>query len=201
LIPKYLIILSLSFLPNITFAQQLPPLDSLLCAVENYYKQYNAAQITEFLETTKMRWLNYLPSPVLYPFDGYRIGFNFNLSAPIQEIRIRNLSKNRIASITRRNQLDCQDTRQEVYVTYLSIKALIQLFQAKDSLSSLNDQIFQIAKSQYERNELTPSAFIASQNQYFQYKLNRQTEYNSIIQSIYQLQLKAKAVRMGPTGF
>ena len=169
----------------------LPEIDSLDCSIDTYYDDLTESEVQEFKSSNKKRWLNYLPSPGYSPFSG---GFTFsiNLAAPLQEAKFSNISKNKIASIKRINMLGAKLLKNEVYCDYKAVEISITEFKLKDSLEYLKLKAFKIFKTQYERNEITPSDFLAKQYEIQSIQTARIIERNNIYKSILLLLLKSK---------
>ncbi len=169
----------------------IPDLDSLTNSLDKYYNNLRTAQIAEFKESQKNRWLSYIPSPGYSPFTG---GFtlSLNLSGPIQELNSRQLRKQKIEAIQRTNKLLSEDAKIDVIATYYSIKLSIEEYNLKDSLDHLKQKSFFLSSTQYERNLVTPSEFLSIQQNYENYKLQRLSEGYNIRRSIFLLLIKSK---------
>ena len=169
----------------------LPNIDSLYGSIDTYYEDLTESEIQEFNSTTKKRWLNYIPSPGYSPFTG---GFtlSINLAAPIQEAKLNTMSKNKIASIKRINQLAAKSLKNEVLSDYKAVEISIIEFKLKDSLAYLKLAAFNIFQAQYERNEITPSDFLAKQYEIRSIQTQRIMERNNIYKDILLLLLKSK---------
>ena len=121
----------------------LPPLDSLYASIDDYYDDLSDSQIEEFKSSTKGHWLQYLPSPGYSPFTG-GFSFSLNLSAPIQEAKLRRAAKNKIASIIRLNKLEAQSLKNEVYTDFKALENSINEFHLADTLENLKIEAFKI---------------------------------------------------------
>lgn len=187
------ILFALLILTNSVTAQtfDLPDIDSLYDCVEDYYDNLTEAETNEFKQSTKGHWLNYLPSPGYSPFTG---GFTFslNLSAPIQEARLRQASKNKIASIIRLNKLAAQSLKNEVFTDFEALENSINEFNLGDTLVFLKIKAFNLFKTQYERNEITPSDYLAKEYEIQQIQTARIIQRNNIYKSLLLLLLKSK---------
>lgn len=133
-----------------------------------------------------------MPSPGYSPFTG---GFTFsvNLSAPITEIKSKQLSKQKIQSIQNINALTALALKNEVAANYKAVEIEIYEFHAKDTLDYLTLQAFDLSKSQYQRNQITPTEFFAAQKNFQSWKVQRTVETDAINISILQLFIKSKA--------
>ena len=169
----------------------LPEIDSLYASIDNYYDDLTESEIEEFKSTKQKRWLNYLPSPGYSPFTG-GLTFSVNLSAPIQEAKLSTISKNKIASIKRINLLAVKSLKNDLYNDYKAAELSIIEFRLKDSLEYLKLAAFKIFQVQYERNEITPSEFLAKQYEIRSVQTQRIIERNTIYKSILLLLLKSK---------
>ena len=188
---KNLIILLCFF--NSAYAQNfyVPQIDSLYSYIEQYYKDLTASQIEEFKSVNKYRILNYIPSPGYSPFTG-GFSLSFNLSGPIQEIKFKNISKHKTTSIEKINKIQCISLKNNVFVDFKALELSISEFHAKDTLVYLKQEAFNLAKTQYSRNELTPTEYLARQYEIESLKVQRMQEANSIDKALLQLLLKAK---------
>ena len=185
--------LYLLMLTNTAFAQtfSLPEVDSLYETVDDYFEELTDAETKEYKQTTKGRWLNFLPSPGYSPFTG---GFSFglNLSAPIQEAKQRKLSILKIQSIKKINLLQASALKTEIFMAYETIKIAISDYHNKDSSVHLKEKAFQLYSSQYARNEITPSDFLGKQYEIQNIHTQRLFEANEIYKSILLLLIKSK---------
>ena len=169
----------------------LPEIDSLYDSIDTYYDDLTDSEMQEFKSSNKKRWLNYLPSPGYSPFTG---GFTFsiNIAAPLQEAKFSNISKNKISSVKRINKLAAKLLKNEVYCDYKVVEISITEFKLKDSLEHLKFKAFKIFQTQYERNKITPSDFLAKQYEIQSIQTARIIERNNIYKSIMLLLLKSK---------
>lgn len=169
----------------------LPNLDSLFDSIDSFYTNLSDAETHEFKQESKGRWLNYLPSPGYSPFTG---GFTFslNLSAPVQEAKAKKLSAFKIASIKKINLIQASSLKNEVFADYEACRLSILEYHSKDSSVQLRHKAFNLYRRQYERNELTPSAFIANQVEMETLTVQRIAEANNIYKSILSLIIKCK---------
>lgn len=188
---KSIILLMLFYGSAVAQGITLPNIDSLDVCIDDYYDDLTEIEIQEFKSTTKNRWLNYVPSPGYSPFTG---GFtlSINLAAPIQEARISTISKNKIASIRRVNQLAAKSLKNEVFSDYKAVEISIIEYNLKDSLTYFKLAAFSIFQTQYERNEITPSDFLAKQYEIASIQTQRIVERNAIYKTILLLLLKSK---------
>jgi hypothetical protein len=163
----------------------------LFDSIDSFYSNLSEAETHEFKQSTKGLWLNYLPSPGYSPFTG---GFTFslNLSAPIQEAKSKKLSVLKIASINKINMLQASSLKNEVFADYEACRLSIFEYHSKDSSVQLKHKAFNLYCRQYERNEITPSAFIANQIEMETLNAQRIAEANNIYKSILSLVIKSK---------
>ncbi len=169
----------------------LPSIDSLYGNIDTYYDELTEIEIQEFKTTTKKRWINYLPSPGYSPFTG---GFtlSINLAAPIQEAKLSAMAKNKIASIKRTNRLTGKTLKNEVFGDYKAVEISLNEYKLTDSLVCIKMAAFKIFQAQYERNEITPSDFLAKQYEIRSVQTQRIIERNSIYKAILLLLLRSK---------
>lgn len=188
---KHLLILLFFFGSASAQSFQIPSFDSLCFYVEDYYHELTDSENEEFKASSKHRWMNYLPSPGFSPFAG---GFTFslNLSAPLQEIKNKHQSKQKIISTKRVNQIQCSLLINEVFADFKGLENTINEFQSKDTLVKLKHKAFDLAKTQYQRNELTPTEFLSKQFEIESLNVQRIAEANAIYKSILLLLIKAK---------
>ena len=171
---------------------QLPPLDSLYRCVDQYFAELTIAQTEELKEQRKGRWLDYLPSPGYSPFQG---GFtlSMNLAAPLGEIKMARQQKLKLQSIRSLNAMDCAALKSAVTADYKSLQDAVQEYAAKDTVQRLKQTAYNLYRSQYDRNEMTPSEFLGKQQEWEMFKIQRLSECNALRRSLVQLLLKAKA--------
>lgn len=168
----------------------LPPLDSLQASVQAQWEATTKAQLEEWQQSRKYRWINYLPNPGFNPFTG---GFNiqFNLAAPLAEFKTAEANRQKILSIKRMNELEAEKIKNTVQARYASVKNAIAEYEAQDSLVYFKEIAFDLYSKQYQRNEMTPSEYLARQQERQQFQLARLREAHSIHESIRQLLLLA----------
>ena len=169
----------------------LPIYDSLCSCIDSYYDDLTEAETDEYKHLQKFRWLNYIPSPGYSPFTG-GFSFSLNLSAPIQETKARQQSDLKIQSIRKTNILHRELLKQQVKSDIKGLQNSIFEIRSRDTLEYLKNEAFNLSKNQYQRNEITPTEFIARQIEYLGYKISRITEVNAIKQKIFELLLKCK---------
>jgi hypothetical protein len=162
-----------------------------LYSVDEYYNNLCTAQITELKQTNRFRFLNYLPSPGYSPFTG-GFSLSFNVLGPLQEFRNKNLTTQKILSIQEINQLQCSSLKNEIKADYQLLTMSIDQYYSRDTLDQLTLKAYDLSKKQYQRNEITPSDFIAIQKNYESYKISRTAEANTIRKEILQLLIKSK---------
>lgn len=189
---KKILIALLLFSAGVT-AQDLsvPSYDSLCSCIDSYYGELAGAETNEFNQQRKGRWLNYVPSPGYSPFTG-GFSLSLNLSAPLQEAKARRQAVLKIQSITRTYFLATSQLKQQVKADIKVLQNSIFEVRLSDSLEYLKDKAFNLVKHQYDRNEITPTEFIARQIDYMTYKASRISTVNAIKQKIFELLLKYK---------
>ena len=169
----------------------IPSVDSLCDCVDSYYDDLTDSEAEEFKEERKSRWLNYVPSPGYSPFTG-GFSLSLNLSAPFQEAKARRQAALKIRSIGKGYTLTANLLKQQAKADIKALENGIFEVHSRDSLEYLKDKAFVLATHQYNRNEITPTEFIARQIDYMTYKISRISEMNSIKQKIFELLLKYK---------
>lgn len=169
----------------------LPDKDSLFTSIDNYFNALTDADTEAFQEINKGRLLNYLPSPGYSPFTG---GFTLsvNLSAPLQELRLKRLSKQRIQAINKQYKLQAETLKNEVFADLKALEISIQDYHSKDTLVHLKEKAFKLAHIQYQRNQSTPTEFLAKQYDIEALHVQRINEANLIHKQILLLLIKAK---------
>lgn len=169
----------------------LPDLDSLLAFADVFYCNLADAETEEFQQENKHHWLNYLPSPGYSPFTG-GFSFSMNLSAPIQEMKLRHTAAQKIRSIKRVQSMNAEILKNEIFSDYKALEILISQYHSKDSLEYLTHEAFNLSSSQYARNEITPSDFISKKIAMENFTAQRIAEANNIYKSILLLLIKSK---------
>ncbi len=137
----------------------LPNLQVLYKSIDIYYNNITNIQANEIKQTSKFRWLSYVPSPSYSPFTG---GFTFsmNLSGPLNEVRNNHTTKAKITAIQLTNQAAANDLKNSIYTDYQRIKNSISEHTQRALLDSLNNQAFGLSQKKYNDSELTPSEFL-----------------------------------------
>lgn len=186
-------ILIFLFFPLLGNAQpvQVPSMDFLKSSIDSFHHQQAEAEILEFRESTRGRWLNYLPSPGYSVITGFSL--NFNLSAPVQEARARKLERGRIAAIRRQHLLESERLDQEVAADHEALESAVNAFQAGFTIDSLQAQLFQLSMLQYKRQELTPTEILNRQQSYEVFKISRLNQLNALRRQRLDLLTKAHA--------
>lgn len=169
----------------------LPDLDSLRISIDLYYSELSASQIEEHQQSAKGRWMNYLPSPGYSPFQG---GFtlSLNITAPLQEIKLNKQTAAKIRSIQRLNDMQAQILKNEITADYTTLEMMIEEYNSKEGIEKLKRQAFDLVQKQYQRNELTPSDYLAKETEYQTFVATRLAERNNIYRAINNLLLKAR---------
>lgn len=168
----------------------LLPIDSLCKSIDSFYQQNTLAQLLELKQSGKYRWVNYLPNPGFNPFTG---GFSiqFNLAAPLQEFKTGFAASQKMASIIKLNQMEAEKIKNTIRAKHEAIAFAIKEYEAQDSLVYFREIAFDLYSKQYQRNEMTPSEFLAKQQERQQFQLARLKEANTIKEAIRQLMLIA----------
>lgn len=163
----------------------------MLNSVDKYYNNLCTAQIAEFKESQKNRWLSYIPSPGYSPFTG---GFtlSLNLSGPIQELNSRQLRKQKIEAIQSTNKLEAETLKNEVFADLKTLEISINDYHSRDTLVHLKEKAFKLAENQYKRHFSTPTEFLARQYEVESIHVQRINEANLIYKQILLLLIKAK---------
>lgn len=169
----------------------LPELDTLFRAVDRYYSELTAAQQVQLKEDSKGRWLNYLPSPGWSVITGFSV--NFNLSAPVQEAKARRQMKAQAESIARQNDIARQQLRNEVHAGWLKLSRQIRAFQGRQKLDATRQKIWAITAAQYDRKEITPTAYLTKLQEREETAQAIEMEAATIQDEILLLLVKAKA--------
>lgn len=169
----------------------LPPLPVLTHSIDAYFLTRTDIQISELTQSKKYRWLAYLPNPGYSPFVG---GFNLslNLAAPLQEIRLSHTTRQRVKYLQRINTADADALKNEVTVEYYALQYLLEAHTKKTRLDSLENLATQLVERKYQKNELTPSQYIAEMKAHELFLVTRRREENEIRQAMHTLFLKAK---------
>ena len=187
------ILFSLLLFSTNIFAQDfsISSYDSLCLYIDFYYEELTDAETDEYKQSNKHRWLNYLPNPGYSPFTG---GFtiSLNISAPVQEIKSRKLSEQKIQSIKKLHKLQAFSLKIEVFADYKSLQNSIFEYRSRDSLEYFTHEAFKLYTSQYARNEMTPSDFIGKKIAMENFIAQRISEAHNIYQSILLLLIKCK---------
>lgn len=199
---KTLITICIAISINSAKAQDfdLPDINNLIESVEDYYKELSNSQTKENEETTKMRWLNYIPSPSYSPFTG-GFGATLNLSAPIQEVNARRTRRLKNASIKKLNKLQSEELKNQIKYQYQTIKITIEEYYQHKIVDSLRKKSFILSEKFYSKNQITPSEFLQIQQGFELYKLSRIVEANNIKKSIIQVCINAKKAATANSDF
>jgi len=192
---KTILTIFLIVLLKATSAQniELPSLFELTESIDNYYNELTASQKKEHEETNRLRFLNYIPSPSYNPFAG---GFaaTLNLSAPLQEFKIKRDKRQRNASIEKLNELQAKELKNKIFLQLKSIKISISETTSKNIIDTLKEKSYNLSSQQYEKNDISPSEFLQVRQNFEAYKIQRQTEKNEVNKQIIQLLIDAKKI-------
>lgn len=169
----------------------LPELDSLHTSIDRYFSEFTASQLEEYRQSAKGRWMNYLPSPGYSPFQG---GFtlSLNVMAPLQEIKLAKQTAAKTSSIQRLNGMQAQVLKNEITADYTTLQMMIEEYNSKEGIEELKRQAFDLVQKQYQRNELTPSDYLARKMEYQTFMATKLAERNNIFKAINNLLLKAR---------
>ena len=170
---------------------QLPPIEKLYFSADTHFANLADIQSAQVRESTKYRWLSYLPNPGYSPFTG---GFTFslNLIAPLQELRLRDNQRSKIEAIHRASILEANDLRNSITTDHYAIQNKILDYELGYSVDSLQKTAFDLSSKKYKSNEITPTEHISASKVWEEYKRSRQKEENAIREAINNLIYKAK---------
>lgn len=178
-------------LPERQNAQALPPLAVMLAAVDTFYAAQTTIQTAEVAQSKKYRWLAYMPNPGYSPFVG---GFNvsFNLTGPLQEVRLNHTARQKVKYLDLANAAAARDLKNEVTADYYAVENLIETHTKKTRLDSLESLATQLVERKYQKNELTPTQYIAEMKAHELFLVTRYQDQSKIKDAIHTLLLKAK---------
>ena len=191
---KFLLPISLLLIGSPCLAQvdfNLPPLGKLYASVDSFYHVQADIRVIEVKQTKKYRWLAYLPHPGYSPFVG---GFNFtvNLTAPLQEIRLNHTIRQKIKYVELSSAATAVELKNELTADYYALENQIEAHTKKDRLDSLENLAIQLVERKYQKNELTPTQYIAEMKGHELFLVARRREKDQIKEAIHALFLKAK---------
>jgi hypothetical protein len=168
-----------------------PKLDNFKASINNYYLKKSNAECQEFKTTQKTSIWDLMPNPSYSPFTG-GFGASLNLQTLITGKRQKQEKRQKIASIIRLNQLEAEELKNEVSGNYEAILISINDFLERQKLAEIRQKLFNIYRQQYEKNEITPTAFISHEFEIESLKIERKTQENLIKKDILLLKIKAK---------
>jgi hypothetical protein len=162
-----ILILSLFFIPQHDTIN-IQELETSLIEFYNFKKQ---SEIIEYSQVEKFRFLKFLPMPSLVQIDG---ALRFQVSFSVQQIygfaQEQAKREQTILSIEQKNKVELQKEIQKLRKEILSYNSIISLLEERQrrmqidsSLVNIEQQLFDIEKSKYERNEISPSDFLNAQ--------------------------------------
>lgn len=168
---KILCILFLITTPTDT----LPPTDSLIQSLVQFYEIEAHANIQEYQYKEQYKWMKYVPNiGVGYNLQGNpRPTINFSLNTIYQYYNDKSRKNAKIKSIIQKNEVKLNRELMQLHSQLAKLKlkkqAITQsqlLLQKEKQLLELETQIFNIQKSKYDRNELLPSQFLKLKKSY-----------------------------------
>jgi hypothetical protein len=181
-----IIILSLFFLPQ----NDTINIDTLERSLIEFYSFKTQSEIIEFSQVEKLRFLKFLPVPALVRIDGaLRFQMSFSVAQIYGFANEQAKREQSILSIQKSNEselnTELQQLRNDYYVYQNTLKILERKrenLKTEAEILRIETQLYDIDKSKYKRNELSPAQFLLSQKSLINAKAKFESKEFEILQ-------------------
>lgn len=140
-------------------AQIITPLDSLEASLTRYYHSMNAAEITEYSESSRYNWLYFVPS-IGYDFVGHNYMVTYNLSNLGSFAKAREAKANKIHAIEKSGVLSLENALLQLRASYEQINNLIDRFAYDQYILDTERELFSIYQRQYQKDEINHEEYL-----------------------------------------
>lgn len=137
-------------------------IDSLVASCSKYYEQKTVAEVEEFKQLRKYKFLRFLPS---FGYSLQRADFivSLNTNGVISYLENKQIRHNKIASIILQNKLLLEQDLRTLTLLENKIKEVQKQQLTAQKIIEIDQKIFKIKETQYNQAELEPLLFLQAQ--------------------------------------
>lgn len=189
---KYIFNVMLLFFFHVVFSQtDSLEVDSLESSCRRYYELKAQAEIEEFKQVRKYKFLRFLPT-IGYAIARQSLVVGVNSSSAIKYLEDKQIRRNKVSSIVQSNNLALERDLLQLHLLKQEIRQVQEKYQTALATIEIERKIFRIKKQQYNQAELEPLLFLQSQKTLLQQEQKvKDIQYN-IFQLNQQLLIIAK---------
>lgn len=160
--------------------------DSLEISCQKYYEQKTTAEVEEFKQLRKYKFLRFLPS---FGYSLQRADFivAINTNGIISYMEDRQIRDNKVNSIILTNKLLLEEDLRNITLLKKDLQELEKQKNVLQEILEIDQKIFEIKQTQYKQAELEPLQFLQAKKSFIQ----QQQQVENIN---YQLFLKKQAL-------
>lgn len=155
-----------------------PSLAALLSAVDSFHVAQCAAELEEFQESKKGRWLAWLPNigasyvPSLEPGqpDRLRPTISYSLGSVERNIRQSEVLKAKRHAIEERCRLDAQQMKEKVWEMYRRRTLLLEQLTHQEEVFAIDTQLFDFYTTQFKEVKIPADFYLGEQRKYLDKK-------------------------------
>jgi hypothetical protein len=156
--------------------------DSLKVSCEAYYQTKAEAEIEEYKQLKKYKFLRFLPS-LGYSILRSDFVVSLNTNGAISYLENKQIRNNKISSIILQNNLLLSSALREIAMKQSELEKVITQKKNIHKLVELEKQIFKIKKRQYENAELEPLLYLQAQKTL----INQEQKLEDINYKVFQI--------------
>jgi hypothetical protein len=158
--------------------EAFPPLAILLAAIDSFLATQCAAELEEFQESKKGRWLAWLPTigasyvPSLEPGqpDRLRPAISYSLGSVERNIRQSETLKAKRHAIEERCRLDAQQSKEKVWEMYQRRTLLLEQLTHQEEVFAIDTQLFDFYTTQFKEVKIPADFYLGEQRKYLDKK-------------------------------
>ncbi len=158
--------------------QAFPPLATLLTTIDSFHAAQCAAELEEFHDSKKGRWLAWLPTigasyvPSLESGrpDRFRPTISYSLGSVERNIRQSEVLKAKRRAIEERCRLDAQKTKEKVWEMYQRRAFLLEQLRHQEEVFAIDTQLFEFYTTQFKEVKIPADFYLGEQRKYLDKK-------------------------------
>lgn len=155
---KFLLTVCLFIFSLFCYAQS----DTLIVSCKKYYEQKTLAEIEEYKQLRKYKFLRFLPS-FGYSIERADFIISLNSSSLISFLENKQIRHNKVSSIVLKNSILLQEDLRNILFTENKIKEVEKQLKTAQKVLKIDQKIYKIKENQYNNAELEPLAFLQAQ--------------------------------------
>ncbi len=164
--------------PLVRAGAAFPPLVTLFTAIDSFHAAQCAAELEEFQDSKKGRWLAWLPTigasyvPSLEPGqpDRLRPTISYSLGSVERNIRQSETLKAKRRAIEERCRLDARQTKEKVWEMYRRRALLLEQLRHQEEVFAIDTQLFDFYTTQFKEVKIPADFYLGEQRKYLDKK-------------------------------